>query len=237
VGNRAGAWSVSTGALPAGLTLNGATGVISGNPTTAGTTNFTVLFTTTGGLTDTQALSIAVGAATAPIISTTSLPAGTVGQAYSSTLQTVGNKVGSWSVSSGALPAGLTLNSTTGVVSGTPSTAGNAAFTVVFQATSGLTDSQALSILVDPNSPPVISTTSLPNGTHAVAYSTTLQTVGNRTGSWSISSGLLPAGLTLNGATGVISGTPGSAGTSNFIVQFTATGGLTDSQALSITVV
>ena len=111
-------------------------------------------------------------------------------------------------MSSGALPAGLTLNSTTGQIAGAPTTAGTANFTVVFLATSGLTDTQALSILVDPNTPPVISTTSLPNGTHAVAYSATLQTVGNRTGSWSISAGLLPAGLALNPATGVISGTP-----------------------------
>jgi hypothetical protein len=236
VGNRTGSWSLSTGALPLGLSLNGATGVISGSPTSAGTASFSVVFTTTGGLTDSQALSIVVAAATAPIISTSSLPAGTVGQAYSSTLLTVGNKTGSWSVSSGAVPAGLSLNGATGVINGTPTTAGTASFTVVFTATSGLTDTQALSILVDPNTPPVIQTTSLANGTVGVAYTQTLTTVGNRTGSWSLASGSLPAGVTLNGATGVISGTPTTAATSNFIVQFTATGGLTDSQVLSITV-
>jgi hypothetical protein len=118
-----------------------------------------------------------------------------------------------------------------------PNAAGTVNFSVVFTALNGLTDTQALSIWVDPATPPVISTTSLPNGTEDVAYSQTLQTQGNRAGTWSISNGTLPAGLTLAPATGVISGTPTTAGTANFTVLFTATGGLTDSQPLSITVV
>lgn len=236
-GNAAGTWAVTTGALPAGLILAPATGVISGTPTTAGTKSFTVRFTQTGtGLTDTQPLSIAIGAATAPVISTTSLPAGIVGKAYSATLQTVGNKTGTWAVTTGALPAGLTLATATGVISGTPTTAGTSSFTVRFTQTGGLTDTQALSLKVDPSSPPVITTTSLPGGTVGVAYSRTLQTDGNRTGTWSVSSGALPPGLTLAPSTGVVSGTPSAVGTSSFTVLFTALNGLTDTQALSITI-
>jgi hypothetical protein len=178
-----------------------------------------------------------IAAPTPPVISTTSLPDGIVGSAYGAQLQTVGNKTGTWAVTTGALPAGLSLNGATGVISGTPTTAGTPAFTVTFTQTGGLTDSQGLSIKIDPSAPPVIATTTLPNGTVGAAYSAQLQTVGNRSGTWSISSGALPAGLTLNGATGVISGTPTTAGTPAFSVLFTALNGLTDSQALSITVV
>ena len=235
VGNRTGTWSFSSGSLPAGLLLNSSTGVISGTPTTAGTANFAVVFTTTGGLTDSAAFSITVAPGTAPVISTTSLPTGRVNLAYNATLQA--NKAGTWSVTSGALPAGLFLNSSTGVISGTPTAAGTVGFTVTFTANgSGLTDTQPLSIVIDPSTPPTISTTTLPNGVVGTAYSATLQTVGNRAGAWTVSTGALPAGLSLNGATGVISGTPTTAGTVNFTVLFTAIGGLTDSQALSITV-
>ncbi|MDQ4051505.1 MAG: Ig domain-containing protein [Actinomycetota bacterium] len=238
VGNKTGTWSISAGTLPPGLTGNSSTGVISGTPTTAGTTTFTAKFTETAtGLSDTQDLSITIEPATPPVITTTSLPAGTATRPYSATLQTAGNRAGTWSRTSGSLPAGLTLNGATGVISGTPTTPGTSSFTVVFTATNGLTDTQALSILVDPSTPPQIVSSPLPQGVVGTAYSATLQTVGNRAGTWSRTSGSLPEGLTLNGATGVISGTPIAPGTDNFTVLFTAAGGLTDSDGKSITVV
>ena len=84
-----------------------------------------------------------------------------------------------------------------------------------------------------------ITTASLPNGTVGAAYSATLAATGG-TGpySWSIVSGSLPSGLTLNLATGVISGTPTAAATSNFTVQVTdsASPAATSSKALSISV-
>lgn len=236
VGNRVGTWTVAAGSLPAGLGLNGTTGVISGTPTATGTSPFTVRFTQANGLTDAQPLSISVDTTAPPVISTASLPGGVVGSAYSTTLQTVGNRTGTWSVSSGSLPANLSLNGSTGVISGVPTTAATSSFTVLFTTPAGLTDTQPLSIIIDPNTPPVISTTTLPNGKVAVAYSQQLATVGNRAGSWSLSGGTLPAGLNLAGS-GLITGTPTVAGTYNFSVLFTAAGGQTDTQALSIIVV
>jgi Fibronectin type III domain len=73
------------------------------------------------------------------------------------------------------------------------------------------------------SSPPVITTTALPDATTGTAYSTELTTADHRTGSWSISSGSLPAGLSLSGYT--ISGVPTKAGTSAFTLKFTDTAG------------
>jgi hypothetical protein len=65
------------------------------------------------------------------VVTTSSLPTGTVGTAYSQTLQASGGIAPyTWSVSSGTLPAGLSLATSTGVVSGTPTTAASANFTV-----------------------------------------------------------------------------------------------------------
>jgi hypothetical protein len=76
-----------------------------------------------------------------------------VGTAYSQTLAaTGGNGVYTWSIVAGSLPAGLSLNPSTGEISGTPSTAATSNFTVQVQSGEGQTDTQALSITV--NVPP-----------------------------------------------------------------------------------
>lgn len=83
--------------------------------------------------------------------------------------------------------------------------------------------------------PLAITTASLPGGTNGVAYSQTLASNGGAAVTWSISAGTLPAGLTLNAATGAITGTPTTAGTSNFTVKATR-GSEAPTKALSIVV-
>jgi len=168
-------------------------------------------------------------------ITTTSLPDGTVGVTYSQTLQATGGTGSySWSITSGSLPDGLSLTSSTGLISGPPTTAGTFNFTA--QVNDGsTTDDQPLSIII--NSPTLtITTTALPDGTVGVDYSQTLQATGG-TGSytWSITSGSLPGGLNLTAGSGLISGPPTTAGTSNFTVQVND-GSTTDDQSLSITI-
>ena len=228
---RTGTWSVTSGTLPAGLTLNPTTGVISGTPTATGDFDFTIRFTVASGLFDSQPLSIHIEAA--PTIVTTSLPDGVENTAYNAQLTKTG-RAGTWSIINGTLPAGLTLNATTGAISGTPTTPGDNSFTARFIETiSGATVSRPLSIQID-ELPPVINTTSLPDGTQTVAYSATLSKTG-RAGSWSVSVGNLPGGLSLNAGTGAITGTASTAGDFDFTVTFTVTSsGLTDSQPLSI---
>jgi len=233
-------WSLVAGAgtLPAGLNLNPTTGAIAGTPTAAGTSSFTVRVQDAGGLSDTQALSITINLPAGPSITTTTLPAGTLGQFYNQTVQASGG-VGSltWSISAGTLPAGLNINSTTGVISGTPTVANTFSFTVRVQDAALRADTQALSIVINLINPPVITTTALPGGTVGQPYRQTVQATGGMgILTWSISSGSLPAMLNLDPTTGVISGTPTNSGTANFTVKATDTLGQSDTQALSIAV-
>jgi hypothetical protein len=129
-------WTLDAGALPKGLTLSGA-GVISGIPTTAGTETFTVRASNGVSPDAAQLLSITINPApegtgavtTAPMITTTALPTGTVGAAYSQTLVASGDGTVTWTLDAGALPKGLTLSGA-GVISGIPTAAGTETFTV-----------------------------------------------------------------------------------------------------------
>jgi hypothetical protein len=127
-------WSISSGALPAGLTLAAASGTISGTPTTAGSFSFTAKVTDSTAptaQTATKSFTLTIAAAVAPVqITTSSVPSGQVGTAYTTTLAANGGTTPySWSIGSGALPAGLTLAAASGTISGTPTTAGSFSFT------------------------------------------------------------------------------------------------------------
>jgi hypothetical protein len=109
--------SVVMGALPPGMSL---TNVLSGTPTSSGTFNFTVQALSPFGV-DTQAYVLTVSAsANNPVITTTSLTDGVVNTAYSATLAATGATPITWSIPVGSLPTGLTLNSSTGAITGTP---------------------------------------------------------------------------------------------------------------------
>lgn len=143
-------FSITSGSLPTGLTFSSA-GVLSGTPTSAGTYNFTLHLVDAATQTADKTYQLVVNAPTIALTPTT-VPQGKVGVAYTSTtlLASGGNAPYSYAVTSGALPAGLTLNPA-GVLSGTPTAAGPFNFTVTatdrfnFQGSqiySGTTDQQ-----------------------------------------------------------------------------------------------
>ena len=176
------------------------------------------------------------GQEVAPTITTTLLPNGTVGTAYTQTLAATGDTPITWSVESGTLPAGLNL-AATGTISGTPTTAETSTFTVKATNTAG-NNTRQLSIIVTGSGSevaPTITTTSLPNGTAGTAYSQTLAATGDTPITWSVESGTLPAGLSL-AATGTISGTPTAAGASTFTVKATNAAG-NNTKQLAITII
>jgi len=147
------------------------------------------------------------------------------------------NLTGATAVKFGATAAAsFTVNSATLITAVSPAGTGTVDVTVTNPTgTSPKTPGDRFKYLA----PPKITTTSLPGGVHGSAYSATLKASGGKTPyTWSISAGSLPAGLTLSASTGVISGTPTTAGTSNFTVRVTDSESPTVSatKALSITI-
>jgi hypothetical protein len=162
-----------------------------------------------------------------PSVTTTSLPKATTGSPYSATLAAKNGAAPiSWSAT--GLPAGLSLDSMTGVISGTPTAGATDTVTVTPHDHDGQNGSaKALSLQVG-WAVPTITTTSVPQATIGSRYTLTLTgRVADGTPSWSLLSGTLPAGLSLNRTTGVISGTPTSAafGTSSVTIALTDAGG------------
>ncbi|MEZ5360806.1 MAG: Ig domain-containing protein [Bryobacterales bacterium] len=223
-----------SGALPAGLELESGDGRDSGTLTTAGTASFTIGLSDAASATDSQALSIEV--LQGPSITTSSFSAATVGQSISVLLEaTNGTTPYTWSIISGALPAGLALNTSTGAITGSPTTAETASFTAQVSDANSVTDTKALTWTV--NAAPSITTSTLPETTVGAPYSSSLAATGG-TGAltWSIASGALPAGVTLNPTTGALTGTPTAEGTASFTVKAADTNSIETTKALSIVV-
>ncbi len=184
----------------------------------------TVTATSVTNTTVTATLSISLNAVLG--IVTTSLPSATLGTPYQGVISATGaTGTFTWVLTSGTLPAGLTLSSSTTAsitVQGTPTALGTSTFTMQVTDSSGNSVSQTLSISVNPKPPLAVLTHSLPNGTVGTTYSATLQASSGVTPyTWIIANGTLPAGLTLTASSGLISGTPTATGTSNFTVQVT----------------
>lgn len=223
--------------LPAGLTLSSA-GKITGTPTAAGTSTFTVVVTDSASNTATLAMSIIVKPGIT-ISTATTLPTAYVGSAYAQMVAaTGGSGTGyTWTVASGStLPSGLTL-STAGDLSGTPTAAATASFTIQVTDSASNTAKSTFSLTISPGISITTSTT-LPYGYQNAVYSpVTLAATGGSgapyTWTWAAASGSsVPAGLALSTA-GVISGTPTASG--DFTIAITAKDGASNTATANFT--
>jgi hypothetical protein len=230
-------WS-ATG-LPSGLAIDN-TGTISGTPSgNSGSANVQVTLTDTTYSTTAQRSYVVGINATLSITGPASLPNATVGAAYPATTMkaTGGSGTYFWLVS--GLPAGMILNSSTGVISGTPVNNLASPYTVqvILEDSNSVAVGASYSLTVNPALLAVSAPSVLPAGYLGTAYGpvTASATGGSGTYTWS-ATGLAP-GLSIVAATGVIQGTPTSAAGSPFSVTVTVSDGNTTAKAVySLTV-
>ncbi len=227
-------FTIASGNLPPGLALFSG-GSLSGTPTAAGTSAFTVTATDANGCTGNQSYTLTVSCPTLTL-SPASLPSATVGAAYRQTITANGGTSPyTFAVTSGSLPAGLALSSG-GSFSGTASAAGSFTFTLTATDAHGCTGNQAYSVTVSLCPAIAMSPSSLPSVTVGVGYSQTITASGG-TGpyTFAVTSGSLPAGLALSSG-GYLAGTPTAAGTSAFTVTAADANGCTGSANYTLVV-
>ncbi len=234
-------WTLISGSLPTGFNPLSTAGVISGTPSATGTFNFTVQAQDSEGNTTTQALTITVNPKVQITTTSAAFTTGVVNVPYPSvTLAATGGvpPYATWSITTGALPTGLTLNAASGLISGTPTASGTFNFTVQVKDTQGYTATANLSIIVDPALGVTTTTASLPTGVVNKPYpSTQLTAVGGVSPyTWTITAGSLPTGFGALPMTGLISGTPTATGAFPFTIQVKDSLGNTSTASLTITI-
>ncbi len=237
-GNPAPGFGISAGTLPPGLALDPTSGVLSGAATAAGTFTFTVSATNgVGSPASSGPITITVAAAdVAPSFTNASPPAGAVGAAYGYQFTASGSPAPTFAVAGGGLPAGLSLNST-GVLSGTPTSAATSTFTVQATNSAGSATTGSVTVTVTPpDGAPVITAATPPAAaTVGKAYSYQFTASGTPSPTFALVSGSIPAGLTLSSA-GLLAGTPTIDGTFPFQVGASNSNGSDTSGTLTITV-
>jgi uncharacterized protein (TIGR03437 family) len=227
---------------------SGASGI--GNGTVAFTVGASASGARTGTLTiagKTFTVNEGSGGGVLTITTPANLPGGAVNQSYSTTLAAAGGvEPYTWSIASGALPQGLTLNASSGLISGAATSAGLASFTASVKDSAGVTAVQPFSITITAASSTfVITNSSFPNGVISQVYKQALTSSGgvvtpfNQNPSFQVSGGALPDGLKIVKAPDLsssISGTPTAAGLFNFTLTATDAVSDTASANFSITI-
>lgn len=229
-------YSLVSGSLPGGLTLSNG-GSLSGTPNAAGSFSFTVQATDNTGFTGTRAYNLSV-ASQAPVTGAVSATVAANSSANPITLNLSGGAASSVAVSSApshgtASASGLTINYTP-----TAGYSGSDSFTYTATGAGGTSSPSTVSITVTaPTLAITPATPGLADATQGSAYSASLAVSGGTAPySYSVSAGSLPAGLTLDTGTGVISGTPTALATSNFTITVSDALGASGSRSYNLQV-
>jgi len=208
--------SFSAAGLPSGLSVSATTGAITGAPTTTGTSSVTIGATNATG-TGTAILSLVVSMPSVPVINSSLVLTGQVGVAVGYQI-TATNLPTSYSAT--GLPSGLSVNAATGALIGVPSASGTSTITIG-ATNAGGTGTATLTMTINPPSP-VINSATTASGQIGSPFSYQITATNTPT---SFGATGLPAGLTVNTATGAITGTPTAIGSSTVTLQASNAGG------------
>ena len=224
--------------LPAGLSINATTGVVSGTPTTTGTSTVKVTATDSGGYSGSVSFTWTVKdlvTVTSPGTKTSSVNVAISPLTMKATDSNPSATITSWAAT--GLPAGLSINATTGVVSGTPTTTGTSTVKVTATDSGGYSGSVSFTWTVKDLVTVTSPGTKTSSVNVAISPLTMKATDSNPSAtitSWAATG--LPAGLSINATTGVVSGTPTTTGTSTVKVTATDSGGYSGSVSFTWTV-
>ena len=207
-------WAITAGSMPAGLSVDSSTGEITGTPTTVtpSTVTLTIEATNSAGTTSTTVdinvqdeAPASISYPGSPYTFTKNSPASGATPTYTAGTPT------SWAITAGSMPAGLSVDSSTGEITGTPTTVTPSTVTLTIEATNSAgTTSTTVDINVQDEAPASISYPGSPytfTKNSPASGATPTYTAGTPT-SWAITAGSMPAGLSVDSSTGEITGTP-----------------------------
>jgi sugar lactone lactonase YvrE len=223
-------YSVLAGSLPPGFALNSATGALTGLTTATGTYNFTLKALDTNNCSGTQSYTLVVSC---PATTLGALINAAAGVSYAGSVAASPAGSYTYSLVLGSLPSGLLLNPSTGALTGLSNVPGTYNFTIQAQVGGGCSGTQSYTMLVNC---PTITLSALPTPSLNMAYSQSVTASPSGSYSFAVTAGALPTGLSLNSATGVVSGTPTASGAYSFMITATGFGACTGSSLYSGTI-
>jgi hypothetical protein len=234
-GNPPYAFTSAADSLPPGLFLNAATGQLSGTPAVAGDYQFSIRLDDSGGASLTRVFTLRVANGFA--IAACPVSVGAIGGAYSASVNATGGVPPfNWGISGGALPAGISLDAASGILSGVPSQAGVAAYTLSVMDHAGRSAVLSCTLTITGSALAIRNGSNLDPAVIGVQYSVDLTVVGG-TGpyTWSLLDGKLPDGITLL-PEGRLAGTATSAGVYRFTTSVSDQNGGSGSQSFVLSV-
>ena len=207
-------YTLQSGTLPTGVSL-AANGSLSGTPTATGAFPITIRATTGSGTLDLNT-TITINQAPTPVDSTIDT-GGIAGTPYSNQVSAAGYPTPSYSVTTGSLPNGVSLDANTGAITGTPTTGGNFPFTI--SADNGVGSPVSFgSMYIMIVAAPIWTDQIVASARVGVPFTDAIIASGYPTPSYTKVSGNLPPGINPN-SNGTLSGTPLTAGTFTFTMQ------------------